>query len=594
MTFARKIFAAIFISTLVVGSLLIWASYSFFEKRAEEDFRSRYGSLTRILSDALTRLDVSNETLMRNAAMVIADRDRMAIPTEAELRELRSQLGVTHAFVIDSSGKFIRSSNEPVSKIPNLFSFSPDYRRLLTGESESEATPIILPKPEFAPYKFLSIPSFDHERIIEVGVRVDSITKTLAEAVRSDDDVQKMTLYNPGGTEIATFSTDGAEYKRQLTQLPSDFSAPVIEGTRAHFFARVDSSHEKCSQCDIAHVSIGGRYYYVLESTVATQSLDAARTLATQVATLFFLLNGFIAWFAATLISKRLVRNIKFAVARVREIGENRSASARVGLSDGTEISYLTKEFDRLLDTLEVSQQQAVAAQIMSSKVELAKVIAHNIKSPLVALDMILPLLNDVDERTRKVLRSAVDEIKSLSIDLKRASEGESISPTQFKFEEFDVRELVTDLVRQKRFEYNGSRIPRFEVTSNDQNETRVHGCPSAIRGVLSNLINNAVEAYSERSPEVVIRLSTSKSSCEIAIQDFGSGIDSSKLSLLGHRSFSTKRGVGRGIGVVHARSAVEANGGRIKFSSTLGKGTTVTLVLPVPPALDFLKKKSN
>lgn len=226
MTFARKIFIAIFVSTLIVGSLLIWASFSFFEKRAEEDFRSRYSSLTRILSDALTRLDVSTETLMKNAALVIADKDHEGTLPVEQLRALINDLGVTHAFIINSNGTFIRSTNEDVAKIPNLFSFSPDYRRLLTGESSLEATPIILPKPEFAPYKFLSIPSFDHRRIIEVAVRIDAITKTLAEAVRSDNDVLKMTLYNPGGTEIATFSSNGAEYKRKLTQLPSDFSYP--------------------------------------------------------------------------------------------------------------------------------------------------------------------------------------------------------------------------------------------------------------------------------------------------------------------------------------------------------------------------------
>lgn len=582
MTFARKIFTAIFVSTLIVGTLLIWASYSFFEKRAAEDFRNRYSSLTRILSDALTRLDVSTETLMKNAAFVIADRDSQALLSTEELRALRTKVGVTHAFIIDSTGKFIRSSNEDASKIPNLFSFSPDYRKLLTGESLSEATPIILPKPEFAPYKFLSIASSDHKRIIEVGVRVDAITKTLAEAVRSDDDVEKMTLFNPGGTEIATFSSGGAEYKRKSTQLPSDFAELIIEDGHAEFFARVDSSHERCSQCDIAHVSVGGQYYYVLESTVSTKSLESARALATKVAFLFLILNAFIAWFAATLISRHLVKNIKFAVARVRQISERKSSSSRVGLTDGTEISYLTREFDRLLDTLEVSQQQAVAAKIMSSRIELAKVVAHNIKSPLVALDMMLPLLANVPDNTKKVLRAAVDEIKSLSIDLKKASEGEAISPTQFKFEEFDVQRLLTDLVNQKRFEYEGPNPPRFELLDGGDLELSVKACPSSIRGVLSNVINNAVEAYSDSPANVLISVLQRASTCEITVEDHGSGIDPNLIDVLGERSFSTKPGIGRGIGIVHARSAMEANGGRIQFRSTSGKGTVVTLTLPI------------
>ncbi|RYZ92971.1 MAG: HAMP domain-containing histidine kinase [Proteobacteria bacterium] len=587
MTFARKVFFAIFLSTLLVGSMLIWVSYSFFQNRAEEDFKDRYSSLTRVLSDTLTRLDVSTETLMKNAALVIADQDRRGLLTTDELRRLRNNLGITHAFVVDSNGDFITSTNEDPSQIPNLFDFNPEYKKLLTGERALEATPVIRPEPERTPFKFLSVPSFDRKRIIEVGIRVDFIANTLAEAVKSDNGVQSMTLYSPDGAKFGTFSAAGVIFDEAKAKLPSDLSQPIFEDSVAHFFSVVKSSHERCGQCDVAGTSINGKYYYVLESTVSMATLVSAQTLATKAAALFFLLNGFVSWFAASLISKRLSKNIDFAVARVRQISEGKSQVSRIGLQDGSEISYLTGEFDRLLANLEVSQQQALKAKMMKSRVELAKVVAHNIHSPVLALEMMIPLLAAVPENMKKVIKAAVDEIKSLAQDLKTSSADEQSALSQFRIEKFAVRDLISELLDQKRLEY--AKTASFKLCEADDSKLEIAGNKVAIRGVLSNVINNAVEAYAHSSGEVLVEIAQRDSDCIVDVIDSGCGIESSKLALVGERSFSNKSGIGRGIGLIHAKSAVEASGGKVVVESSLGFGTRVSIRLPLAePSLNY------
>lgn len=74
MTIAKKIFIAVFLSTLAVGSILIWSAYKYTISRSEEDFVSRYKVLSRVLADTLTRLDVSTEALMLNAAKVVSEK----------------------------------------------------------------------------------------------------------------------------------------------------------------------------------------------------------------------------------------------------------------------------------------------------------------------------------------------------------------------------------------------------------------------------------------------------------------------------------------------------------------------------------------
>jgi hypothetical protein len=195
MTFAKKIFIAVFLSTLTIGSILIWAAYKYTINRSEEDFVSRYQVLSRVLADTLNRLDTSTEALMLNAAKVVSEKDeKHGLLSTDHLRELQRELGVTHLFVIDRNGKFLRSTNDDPAGIPNLFSFCENYQKLITGNLKVEATPVIKPNPEPKPFKFLSIPNNDRSRIVEVGVRVDFIAKTLAEAIKSDVNVTSMSL----------------------------------------------------------------------------------------------------------------------------------------------------------------------------------------------------------------------------------------------------------------------------------------------------------------------------------------------------------------------------------------------------------------
>ncbi|RYZ84841.1 MAG: HAMP domain-containing histidine kinase, partial [Proteobacteria bacterium] len=95
----------------------------------------------------------------------------------------------------------------------------------------------------------------------------------------------------------------------------------------------------------------------------------------------------------------------------------------------------------------------------------------------------------------------------------------------------------------------------------------------------------NAVESYPEAGGEVLVEIVKHDSNCVVDIVDRGCGIESSKLALVGEHSFSSKNGVGRGIGLIHAKSAVEASGGKVNVDSSLGVGTKVSIVLPLPEA---------
>ncbi len=458
MRFERKIFIAVFVTTLVIGSVLIGLGYRYASGKAKEDFISRYTVFNRVLSDTLTRLDASTESFMLNAAKLVAAKDaQKGILTTEELKKLSAEIGVTHIFVVNKDGKFIRSTNENPDEIPNLYSFCGEYRGLLQSPSYGQdATPIITPRPEPKPFKFLFIPNASKSRLIEVGVRVDSIAKTLMEAIKADSNVISMNLFSPTGASFGTFTADHVDFSNLNKTLPTNLNGIIEDGNEVHFYSKVTSSHPHCCQCDVNGTSSHGEYYYVLDSTVSKQELNVVQAGMRWTFILLALGNSLIALGIAKLLSRRLVRNIRVAVDRVRSIKTSANVTARIGIEGEDEVAFLTKEFDKLLDQRENTQDLLVEAEKTASKAKLAKVVAHNIRSPLIAIEMLIPQLSSMPDRTRRVLENSVNEIKELSERLK--SKPEDLTVQQSKVAQVGSQVflplLVEDVVNQKQIEY--------------------------------------------------------------------------------------------------------------------------------------------
>lgn len=586
MTFAKKIFIAVFLSTLTVGSILILASYKYTISRSEEDFVSRYQVFSKVLADTLNRLDTSTEALMLNAAKVVAEHDeRYGLLSTEKLRTLQSQLGITHLFMIDRDGKFTRSTNDDPAGIPNLFSFCENYKKLVHENLDVEATPIIKPNPEPKPFKFLSIPNKDRSRIIEVGVRVDFIAKTLAEAIKSDVNLASMSLYAPDGTPFGTYSNQNVLFESKKTILPESFDKPLTRSHDTSFFTKVTSSHPKCCQCDAAKTSKNGEYYYVLESRVSRAELNAVQARAGLLFLLIGFGNGILSFILARLLSRRLVKNIEIAVTKVRKIKDQGDLSDRIKMNCGDEISFLTQEFDRLLDSLEDSQNKLIEAEKIQSKMELAKIVAHNIRSPAIAIEMMIPGLIAVPERMKKILKNAASEIRLLSEKLRTQSGliSENANRSELDTDLVHLPIFIEDLIRQKNLEYSQSNKVHVVTGSIDKNPSLYVKVSSLeLRSVLSNLVNNSFEAYGNAGGVIEVSVSQNSDQCEISVKDFGIGISESVAANLGKKTISTKEASGRGIGLLHAFKVIEAWSGSIAIDSKIGVGTEVKVCLPV------------
>lgn len=101
-----------------------------------------------------------------------------------------------------------------------------------------------------------------------------------------------------------------------------------------------------------------------------------------------------------------------------------------------------------------------------------------------------------------------------------------------------------------------------------------------ALRGVLFNLLNNAIAATRGKGTvDVIVRLDGS--TLNVVVRDDGVGMKPEVRARCTELFFTTKAR-GSGIGLALARRTLESVGGSIDIESEPGKGTTVTLSIPV------------
>jgi len=104
---------------------------------------------------------------------------------------------------------------------------------------------------------------------------------------------------------------------------------------------------------------------------------------------------------------------------------------------------------------------------------------------------------------------------------------------------------------------------------------------------VVSNLIDNALK-YNNGNPEIRITLERSKTNTAVlSISDNGIGISSDQIARIFDKFYRVPTGnvhnvKGFGLGLFYVKSVIKAHNGRIFATSELGKGTEMTIFLPI------------
>jgi signal transduction histidine kinase len=235
-------------------------------------------------------------------------------------------------------------------------------------------------------------------------------------------------------------------------------------------------------------------------------------------------------------------------------------------------VDYDRKMREQAQEMAEAKEKAAVA--------DLAQQVAHDIRSPLSALGMFAASLKQLPEETRIAIRDAVSRITDISNTLIQRSKSNEVQVESGERTSQLLSGVIEALITEKRVEYASKSGIRIDFEADKES----YGLFSEINSVefkrvLSNLINNAVEAISQEGT-VSIHLSRNGENAVIEISDSGNGIPSDLLPELGARGLSVGKIGGMGLGLFHARTTVESWGGILSIDSRAGEGTTIGITL--------------
>ncbi len=246
----------------------------------------------------------------------------------------------------------------------------------------------------------------------------------------------------------------------------------------------------------------------------------------------------------------------------------------------------LTLTLQEQEETIKQQARKLTETETKAAISSLAAQMAHDIRSPLAALNTISTELLHLPEEPRNIIRGAVTRINDIANNLlakyKRgqSKENEGLISSEL------MSALIDRMISEKRLQFTNKNI-LFDYYI-DQNAQGMFASLilSEFERVISNLLNNAVEAITNHG-RVEIKLSATPENIIITIEDNGQGISEELLQCLFQEGMTTKTH-GHGLGLFHAKKFIKSWGGSINIKSTVGQGTLVTLRLPkaLPPYL--------
>lgn len=219
---------------------------------------------------------------------------------------------------------------------------------------------------------------------------------------------------------------------------------------------------------------------------------------------------------------------------------------------------------------------------------QFAQQVAHDIRSPLAALEVASNEAAQLPEDKRMLIGGAVGRIRDIAnslLDKQRSlAAGADIFAAKPPVRANDAEpvslpKLTRSLIEEKRLELRAS--PGIELRFDEAPPGMLARVPPAeFKRVLSNLINNSIEALGGRGA-VGVDLELRADWALVNVRDNGKGISPEILAKLGERGKTHGKEGGSGLGLHHARASAEAWGGRLDVESEPGKGTTVTIRIP-------------
>lgn len=420
-----------------------------------------------------------------------------------------------------------------------------------------------------------------------------SLSKVCERVSKPRDD--KLIVYLVDGEVGGRRTVCGGAGHAGLEEVPPGLAASLPAGDAMIRFTDRDGADVLAAAAPMK------RNWVAIAQQPASAATAAGRRMRWQ--SLFWIaISLIIAVVAGWYLAQGINRPVRALERGARELGSGNLAY-RVDVDGGDELAQLATTFNAMsaeiqewneelqqrvddrTRELKEAQKRLLESQKIAAVSSLAAGVAHEINNPLTGVlgfaqvlksraakagqDKDVAVLGRIEDEGRRI-RDIVQTLLSFSQEY--SGEG---------FSQLGVNPVLADSVELVRGQAKERTI---EVVTDLQPELpQVRGSAGQLRQVMLHLLNNALTACEPGGRITVDSRLVDGELIRIRVADDGRGISEENLARVFEPFFTTKDDwQGRGLGLTVTYRVVEEHRGTIKIDSTVGEGTTVTILLPV------------
>lgn len=284
------------------------------------------------------------------------------------------------------------------------------------------------------------------------------------------------------------------------------------------------------------------------------------------------------------LISFLLTRPLE-KLSKVSESFSKGDYDARAHITSSDEVGELAYTYNNMASA--VSNHIEELQNMVTRQEQFVADFTHEIKTPMTSIIGYSDTIRSLNlPREEQIMAASYifNEGKRLEAMSMKLFEFIYTKHHQVSFEAINTKSLAYAISESVKPAYEKAKIS-LEITVDSQT---VYGDKDLLTSALINLLDNGRKA-SQKEDKVILKGALQDDSYIFTIQDFGIGISKEHLEkicdefYMVNKSRSRKEG-GAGLGLSLAQQIIKAHNGELLIASTLGEGTTISVVLPLNP----------
>ncbi len=282
----------------------------------------------------------------------------------------------------------------------------------------------------------------------------------------------------------------------------------------------------------------------------------------------------------ASLLFSRLLSNPFSHIAQTVDqlsVEKNKKQSKPIKIK---EFRIIERYIVRILNKIKLKTKTEAVLLDETSK------MAHDIRSPLSVLQILGEEMKDFFEPQQKIVfHRSLQQIQMTSQNFLNTYRNTIDNTSTLKGahqQEIFVAILLEETINEKKVQYIDSTIEFHQSIEDQAWFSLIYANPQNFKRVLSNLINNAVEAsLSNSATQIECRLSLANNNIQLEVIDQGCGMTPKQIQQIKIRQATTTKKKGSGIGLKFVTDKIKQWKGEYEIESSENKGTRFIITLP-------------